>query len=452
MNSNPSVTRSKKCVSRLVPVRLPSVLLLQVFCYQMISALQIPNSIQCHSRHCALMSTSRLSSTLNIDSMDAITCASAESSPTWSMTEDWALVDIVPKYTVYGSSSSESISKGLPYTFWTQLLHSTPELSQRTEREALLRYRELCRDPTRYSSSSKEMGVKQLPRAGSSPPLLRDWGISEKGGQGGSGSTFLGGTLIDTGSRVWFPLHAIGCLGNNPANIDNLEVGINCLDRDLLPTMNPSSLVGGFAEAAGGKVYELGDVARQSSPSITSNGAANFYQRYGAKEQEINFIDIFKPILSRMTQRTTTTTPSKNMNGSTSHKKFSASTVSAVSALFASSILSVFIGFEVGIAGATVGVTDMAPHPTPLPTMKVVQSPCPYMQSSLPLSSITNLNTVEPSVSELRARQEAKVYRERRAIQDVSRRLKFDEEQLAALEIRETAMLATQTNYEYDSV
>jgi len=131
MNSNPTVS-SKKCVSRLVPFRLPSALLLQAFCYQMISALQIPNSIPCHNQHHALISTSRLSVGVDIDLMNTDTFTITESSPIWSMVEDWALVDIVPQYTVYGSSSG-SISKDLPYTFWTQLLHSTPELSQRTK-------------------------------------------------------------------------------------------------------------------------------------------------------------------------------------------------------------------------------------------------------------------------------------------------------------------------------
>jgi len=381
--------------------------------------------------------------------MNTDTFTITESSPTWSMVEDWALIDIVPQYTVYGSSSG-SISKDLPYTFWTQLLHSTPELSQRTEREALMRYRELCSDPTRYSSS-KESGVKQLPRAGSSPPLLRDWAISEKGVQVGSGSTFLGGTLIDTGSKVWFPLHAIGSFGNDPANIGNMEIRASCMDKNLLPTMNPASFVGGFAEAAGGKIYELGDSARQSFPSITSHRAASFYQRHTAKEQKKTLIDIINPILSRITQGTATT-PSADVNGITSHKKFSPSTVSTLSTLFASSILSVFIGFTAGIAGASVGYTDVSPHPAPLPTMKVVNSPCPYVQSSRPVSSMTNLNTVQPSVSELRARQEAKVYRERRAIADVSNRLQLDEAKLAALEKEEVAMLATQVKYEYDSV
>jgi len=442
-----------KYISRLVPDRTLSVLLVQVFCYQIaicsISAFQLPDSTPCHSRHYALSSTSRFSSSIDIDSMDTVEITSAETSLTWSMAEDWALVDIVPQYTVYGSSSEsshESLPKSKPFTFWTQLLRSTPELSQRTEQEALLRYRELCDDPTRYTSD-KRTGEKRLPRAGSSPPLLRDWKLLDKGGAGSS-TKFVGGTLIDSGSNVWFPLHSFGCLGHNPVDADNLETRLYCRDKDTSLPTNPEFLASGFAEAAGGQIYELAGSSSSSSPSTTSHGAADFYQRYGVAEPTINLSDVVNPLFNRMMQGGGETTPSKDTDVSAPKGKFSPGTVATVSALFASSILSASIGFGMGIAAAGIGAADTSPDLSQSPTL-VIKTPCPYMQSfSSPLSSM-DFNTVEPSVSELRARQEAKVFRERRAIDNVSSRLQFDEAKLVELTKQE---IATQINYEYDSV
>lgn len=377
---------------------------------------------------------------------DTVEIASAESSSTWSMVEDWALVDTVPQYTVYGSSSepSESSPEGKPYTFWTQLLHSTPELSRRTEREALVRYLELCNDPTRYTSSERR-GEPLLPRAGVSPPLLRDWKILEEGGRTtGSGTTlFVGGSLADGGSKVWFPLRSLGRLPSDPVDADNSEAR---LYRTSPPT-NPEFLGGGFAEAAGGRIYELDDAVATSLPSATSHGAANFYQRYGVKEPTMSFRDVVEHLFHRKV-REGETTPLGDMEVAAPHEKFSPGTIATVSALFASSILSVSIGFGMGIVAAGFGCADTSHQPSPSPTL-VIKTPCPYMQSSpSPLSSI-DINTVEPSISELRARQEAKVFREKRAIENGSRRLQVDEEKLVELTMQE---IATQINYEYDSV
>ena len=99
-------------------------------------------------------------------------------------------------------------------------------------------------------------GVVKLPVAGVLPSLLCNWRVLKRGGGnegggsttavgGGDGTTFLGGSLMDTQSRIWFPLCYMGRLGTNPAD--------GGADTSIVDGMIMEEVSGGFAKAAGGR-------------------------------------------------------------------------------------------------------------------------------------------------------------------------------------------------------
>jgi len=329
----------------------------------------------------------------------------------WSKKAEWALVDIVPKYTVYSTSTEGSV-----VTFWTQLLHSTMEIqSKRSEMEAWRRYKELCND-MRYKKDTEN---KELQPAGPSPSLLQDWRIMD-----GEKTIFIGGTLSENGNRIWFPLQSIGRLANDPMG----ELMMN--DSTSWSLLNPTSLEGGYAEASGGTIYELGYAAKALT-STTTNPIRNDFQMETAttiKEEgkSKQLMDKLNSMLSGQN--------SSNIEGA----------VATISAVLATSILSLYIGFGMGAgtafsSGANVARTTLPP--SSLPKAVIVLKTLPPSSSSTSTSTSTSASTtmVGPSATELRARQETRVLRERRLIDNVSRRLEVDEMKLVDLMKQEQA-------------
>jgi hypothetical protein len=215
----------------------------------------------------------------------AASSSSPPSSSPWSMDKDWALVDNVSRFTV--STSTET------RTFWTQLWASTPALfSSATGPDAL--YRRMLQlkaeeeEEAKHHHQERQEGVvdesnvatvgtdhhvvprkkkkRRLPAFGPSPPVLENWTFDDGHRPGGSAGErpFVNrvvGQIVDddddshqhgdgtpggpTGGRtVWFHYHVVGRLQGDP---------LSPPDGMLFP-----SAPGGYVEAVGGRIYELG--------------------------------------------------------------------------------------------------------------------------------------------------------------------------------------------------
>jgi len=131
----------------------------------------------------------------------ALTMAEADEKK-WTQSEDWALADAVPQFTV-GQSSSVS-------TFWTALATTTPELGSRSATECERRFAKLDAEEP----------------AGKQPPVLEDWSKLDDGR--------YTGRLAGQSSFVWLTVALEGRLASDPR------------------TDEP-----GYVEAIGGQIYEL---------------------------------------------------------------------------------------------------------------------------------------------------------------------------------------------------
>jgi hypothetical protein len=98
--------------------------------------------------------------------------------PEWTLSEDWALLDTVPKFTVGDDIHAR--------TFWTQLSAAIPELSRFRESDLHQRYVTLLDTRhnirTNRSDSSVPANTRQHQSLSvwlASPPVLHDWVISD---------------------------------------------------------------------------------------------------------------------------------------------------------------------------------------------------------------------------------------------------------------------------------
>jgi len=263
----------------------------------------------------------------------------------WTLEEDWALTDNVPKFTV-GESS-------LARTFWTQLGSSVPELSHRSDEELEMRYNEL--------QASQE---KKMPKAGPSPPVLRDWRVDQKG--------FVT-AVSGEGRTLCFQAHALGRVIDDPMGRKDTRES-----RKLQP--------GGFVEAIGGRVYELGRPEKQKKRKIDSSGNP------------------------------------ADKNQSDPRPFWQTTLQSSFSGLIGGAILAAAIGFNAGMS------FNSNPPLTP------------SSQSTIVVTS----SRMAPSVSEQRARTEAKVLQEKRFIVAISKRLAIDKESLSQLRAEEVSGSSSQ--------
>jgi len=149
----------------------------------------------------------------------------------WSLSEDWALMDGIQTYTICSSASGNTT-----YTFWDRLVSSTPLLrGRRSAAETQQHYTLLLKN--------KKTPTQQPTAAGPPPPLLQDWWMKVE-----ENSAVIGmGGRLDDGRYVWFSVASLGHFAGHV--LDNYEAP-PCLSAQAIP--------GGYCEAAGGTIYELG--------------------------------------------------------------------------------------------------------------------------------------------------------------------------------------------------
>jgi len=318
--------------------------------------------------------------------------------PKWELMEDWSLQDKVPDFTVTSSTGRA--------TFWSQLKHTVPELSSRTEQELNDRYNELKLEPPKQplSSNGKEttttVGTPFID-SGESPEVLSDWWMDIA--QKKSSAIMMMYGRLPNGSNVWFPLQSAGTVGSGNTN-NNEREGFSWLveDGDYVK----------YVESSAGCIYELGTPKTGSMETLFESD----------NNQETN------------------------KNGM-ALGELSASTTSmgmAFSAAALSSLLSAALAFNVGQASL----------PPPQPTAPVQSSaivPRSSSQAITPaivgsgmkyeriLQKDGSVKVVEMSIGEQRASQELKLYRGERRLTNLQEKLASDEialKELAATEAK----------------
>jgi hypothetical protein len=181
----------------------------------------------------------------------------------------------------------------------------------------------------------------------------------------------MGGTL-DEGRSVWFPVRSLGHFDGHA--LDAFGIPPPCLSSAAIP--------GGYAEAIGGAMYELG------RPRVPREGIL--------------------------------TTGTSDSFVATTFRQTATATLAALAAI---SLLSVAVGFGAGLALST----DR--HPA------MVQG----TSQVYPTRSEMRARTSQ-SLSEIRARQEVRVLQEKRILRTIEGRLEGDEARLVELQQLERAM------------
>lgn len=145
-----------------------------------------------------------------------------EDTDDWLLTEDWALFDAVPLYTVSTSQTS------LPATFWAQLTAATPALAARDAQDVEAHFQDLVR----------KQGNASKVRFGPQPATLESWKRLPDGSFRGR----LGSSLVRLKAEI-----------EGTFSDDDDDDGFAALTKPC------------YIVALGGRVYELGDPARISS-------------------------------------------------------------------------------------------------------------------------------------------------------------------------------------------
>ena len=281
----------------------------------------------------------------------------SSSSSSWSLEEDWALADQIPRFTVGGDDSSDHA--GHIRTFWAQLAASTPELSRKDTTQLIQRAHEL-----NHTDHSKRRRLI----FGESPPVLQQWQLDLDQRQA-VGQTHDGRT-------IWISVLSVGRLKGDP--FSNMDVSPSVFS--LVP--------GGYLEAVGGKIYELGEPKN----GILDN-LSEYTSRSSTKKQE----------------------QEDKEAQSTEMKWWVPATTGTVSAMVASTVLSACIGYG---AGLSIIQDESGPHHSSTTRSSYSSSPSYYSSQS------------QTSYEERRAQYESKVLREERLLQQVSQRLENDRQEL----------------------
>ena len=352
----------------------------------------IPNHVAAHGldeRNSIVIDTGPMTDTRLASHMNE-----NEESDAWTLQEDWALMDNLPKFTV--SSSTET------RTFWTQLWSENASLfSTKQPEELYKRVQELdSQQIAEMKLQSDEKGLTdETTRSltfGPSPPVLENWKLEE-----GECNRVVGQIRTDgSGQRtIWFHYHLIGRLEGDPfADTSSSAVS-------LFP--------GGYIEAVGGRIYELGQ------PMLL-------------EDWRVDNLNAIKSIAQESTDRKSTT------ESSLFSKWWIPGSTAAISAFVSSTILSACIGYGAGLAI----ISDSSHHPTttpPTPTMLTVESVLAGPSSSLPAGTRQSASNTDQTASteELKTRTEYRILREERLLQRISERLDLDKQNLKQLEERQ---------------
>lgn len=300
---------------------------------------------------------------------------SVASDYSWSQEEDWALIDGVRTFSIGGGGDGEDEDEqrhGRRYTFWDRLVRTSPKLSSRSVSEVRQRYEAL-----RCSDDDEDDDAAALVIAGPSPQLLHDWWVRAPEGEAAG----AGGTL-DDGRVVWFPLRSLGRFDGHV---------LDSYFGPAPPTLSGAAVPGGYAEAVGGQVYELGTpraaVTSESiqavTPEVSEGKGARIFQQ---------------------------------------------TAVASLAALAAAALLSIAVGFGAGLEVSS----QLTEGTSSAETQPYGNFGVPVLATAAPMRTET-----ERSISELRAQQEVKVLRERRIAHKLGERLNKDEVRLEELRLLE---------------
>jgi hypothetical protein len=275
----------------------------------------------------------------------------------WTMEHDWALLDQLPRFTVGEDSSNVR-------TFWTQLSASTPIL--------------IHKEPSQLVERCRQLDADHELVYGPSPALLQNWQVDFHRRDGKA----VGQT--EDGRTIWLRYHCIGRLEGDPLS----EMSASVLS--LVP--------GGYLEAVGGRIYELGQPRLDERSHTVSSWVANHDGNIAKEEDE---------------------TPK-----STTMAWWVPATTATMSALLASTVLSACIGYGAGLSIISDG-SSFSSYSASTTTVPIQR---------LPSSSTTNN---EPSFAERRARTEYRILREQRVVQKISEQLENDKMELNNLREQE---------------
>jgi hypothetical protein len=303
---------------------------------------------------------------------------SKESSDEWTLEHDWALLDQVPKFTVGGESSGNN-----QRTFWAQLSAATPLLSCRNEMELFQRCQEL---------------EEEIP-CGPSPPLLQHWSVSSEGRVTGQ---------TEDGRTIWLQSHVIGRLAGDPL-ADSSSLGAGGGVCNLLP--------GGYVEAVGGRVYELGQPRRQTYSPTTQTVLA-LSNTHDDESSSVDNYSISKSGLLGWWMPATSAT---------------------VAAVLVYSLLSACIGYGAGLS--IIADEGHYHQHSAMTSTATTTSSMVYVPNK---SSATEQTQI--SVSEQRAKLEARVLREQRMVQTIHKSLERDQINLQGLRQQEQDQQQQQLN------
>ena len=324
-------------------------------------------------------------------------------SENWTMEEDWALIDNLPLFTV--SSTTET------KTFWTQLLSDNAILFATKEPEDLFRrvkeleYQRASRlERQETKLKNDENNHEQLSQSltfGASPPVLENWKI----GMEAKDNKVVGQVNMDSSGQrtIWFHYHVIGRLEGDPFAEKSSSV------VSLFP--------GGYIEAIGGRVYELGQ------PLLLDEWGTDEINAFSNKQETINAAPV-----------------KGDDESSTASQWWIPGSTAAISALVSSTILSACIGYGAGLSI----IQDSSYHyTTPSgPKMLTIETVLAGPQKGVNAPSQSSISYNLPpnqkaSTEELRERVQYKVLREERLLNKISQRLELDKHNLKQLEEQE---------------
>ena len=296
----------------------------------------------------------------------------------WTLREDWALVDRLPLFTVGSTESPQRLR-----TFWTQLAAATPALSRK--------------HPDELWKRCQLLQHNQSLSFGPSPPLLSNWRLDLTSRSTDNRAV---GTLED-GRVVWLHYHVVGRL---PGDI-------------LSDHQSPSLMAlipGGYLEAVGGRIYELGE---PSSNDVAVSKASGTSRSLWAEPESVP-----QNNGSSMTPETTSTT------------WWLPATTGTVSALLASTVLSACVGYGAGLG--IIADTSAPHHHAATMAQPLTNSPAIFSPegSGVQMIHYKSSSYNSPSLEERMARAEYKVLREERWLKTIAEELERDQADLKGLQ------------------
>lgn len=339
----------------------------------------------------------------------------------FTMAQDWELMDQLPKFTVGEGEFCR--------TFWTQMAACTPALANHSPEELLARCQylrqeqeqqqqqqqqqdDINRNSTRSPSSSSSSFSRPI-LFGPSPPVLSQWSI-----EWDRKDSKVVGQLQDAGGRtIWLNYHCIGRLSGDP----------------LSDASSPSVLQlvsGGYLEAMGGRIYELGEARERRTTTTTSSSSSPLLVDHDYS------MDTRPPLQQAMDaakKREKMNELTKKKQGESLEWLFPPVSAS-VSAFLACTVISACIGYG---AGLSIIADDHRPQDQsatsiPTATTTTTTTTTPAKPST---STSSSTATTTPSLAEQKARAEYRILKEKRLLQRMTERL--EEDQKALLELQQ---------------